>query len=112
MKAQRWMLAVAVLAMAADAPNSGDFFIVSSVDLGKRQLLLKLPTEVTELMGVDSNTRYVDEQGKPIRLTDLRAGDTVYIASTRGGDKPLAVSIRKGPMTIEVLHQRYLGDKK
>src|SRR6266478_2297852 len=42
----------------------GDFFIVSSIDLAKKQLLLKRPTEVTELMRVDGETRCFEERGK------------------------------------------------
>jgi hypothetical protein len=92
--------------------NSGDFYLVSSVDLARRQILLKRPTEVTELMRVDGETRYFDERGKAIKLTDLRAGDTVYITSARNGDQPVATAIRKGPMTLDVLHERYLKSKR
>jgi hypothetical protein len=90
----------------------GDFYIVSSIDLAKKQILLKRPTEVTELMRVDSETRYFDEQAKTIRLTDLRAGDTVYIVSKPGQAQSTAVTIRKGPMTQEVLRQRYLNNRR
>ena len=86
----------------------GEFFIVSSIDLAKKQILLKHPSEVTELMAMDGATRYFDENGKPIRLTDLRAGDTVYIVSKPGGGQSVAVTIRKGPMTLDVLRERYL----
>jgi hypothetical protein len=86
----------------------GDFFIVSSIDLGKRQVLLKRPTEVTELMRVDSGTHYFDEHGKPIRLTDLRAGDTVYIVANSSAGQLVALTISKGPMTLGVLRERYL----
>lgn len=123
-KAQRWILALVVLGVAAisvsaqptkntatDSPNSGDFFIISSVDLAKEQLLLKLPTEVTELIRVDDNTRYFDEHGKPAKLVDLPAGDTVYVTSKRSADQPLAAKIRQGPMTLDVLRRRYLGKK-
>lgn len=44
--------------------GKGDFFIVSSIDLAKMQVLLKRPTEVTELMRVDGETRYFEESGK------------------------------------------------
>jgi hypothetical protein len=86
----------------------GDFFIISSVNLQKKQLLLKMPTEVTEVMHVDEKTTYLDESGKPIHLSGLRAGDTVYIVSKATAEGPLALRIRKGPMTIQLLHQRYL----
>ena len=99
-----------------DAANSdfaqGDFFIVSSIDLAKRQILLKRPTEVTELMRVEGDTRYFEERGKPIRLTDLRAGDTVFIVAKPGSGQPVAATIHKGPMTPDVLRERYLKGKK
>jgi hypothetical protein len=90
----------------------GDFFIVSSIDLAKKQILLKRPTEVTELMRVDGETRYFDESGKQMRLPDLRAGDTVFIISKPAGGQPVAVTIHKGPMTLDVLRERYLTTRK
>ena len=122
--AQRWIWAAIVVAMTipclssqevknapVDANAMGDFFIISSVDLTKRQILLKLPTEVTQLIRVDARTQYLDAHGKAIKLTDLRAGDTVYIVSNRTGDQTIAITIRKGPMTVEVLRERYLHSK-
>src|SRR6266700_2085617 len=93
---------------AANTNSSEEFFIISSVDSEERQLLLKLPTEITELLQVNDKTRYTDKNGKAMQFADLRAGDTVYIksAATRAGK--LAVSVRKGPMTLEELHRRYL----
>jgi hypothetical protein len=88
--------------------SKGDFFIVSSIDLAKKQILLKRPTEVTELMRVDGETRYFEERGKPIRLTDLRAGDTVFITSRPTSGQSVAITIHKGPMTLDVLRERYL----
>jgi hypothetical protein len=99
-------------AQTADPNPSGDFFIISSVDLSKRQILLKLPTEVTELMRVDRDTQYIGEGGKAIGLGDLRAGDTAFITSKRSGEQTVAIGIRKGPMTVEILRQRYLSSKK
>jgi hypothetical protein len=93
---------------AAPAPSE-EFFIVSSVDAGRSAMVLKRPTEVTLTMRVTEKTRCRDEQGKPIRFTDLRAGDTVFIASEPDSSgHPAASSIRQGPMTIEELHRRYL----
>ena len=108
------VLAIPVLAQSAVSPGfaQGDFFIVSSIDLAKRQILLKRPTEVTELMRVDGETRYLEERGNPIRLTDLRAGDTVYILSKSSGSQPLALTIHKGPMTLDVLRERFLKRTK
>ncbi len=86
-----------------------DFFILSSVDQAKRRLVLKLPTEVTRVMAVTGKTAYLDEQGKPIHLSELRAGDTVYVAHQPGNDADeIALRIRKGPMTVAELHRRYL----
>lgn len=96
---------------AGDMTSWGDFFIVSSVDIAKNGILLKLPSEVTELMRVDERTKYFEEGGRAIRLNDLRAGDTVYITSRPGSDRPIAVAIHKGPMTMEVLRARYLTSK-
>jgi hypothetical protein len=99
----------AIGAASAAAASSEEFFIVSSVDAGRSAMVLKRPTEVTLTMRVTDKTRCRDEQGKPIRFTDLRAGDTVFIASERDSSKhPVASSIRQGPMTVEELHLRYL----
>lgn len=89
--------------------NQGDFFIISSVDVSKKRIVLKRPTEVTELILVTEKTVYRDEQDKPIEFRDLRAGDTVYVTATRGPDGVrVATRIRQGPMTVEELHRRYV----
>ncbi len=95
---------------AAAGPSSGEeFFIISSVDANKHQILLKRPTEVTELIRVNDNTAYVDEDGRRLQLKDLRAGDTVSVAATIARDgSVLALRIRKGIMTLRELHRRYL----
>ena len=94
---------------AAGNTNGGEeFFIVSSVDITKRQLLLKEPTEITQLIQVNDKTRYTDRNGKAMQFGDLRAGDTIYIRSTTTSAGRVAVSIRKGPMTLEELRRRYL----
>ena len=94
---------------AAGNTNGGEeFFIVSSVDITKRQLLLKEPTEITQLIQVNDKTRYTDRTGKPMQFGDLRAGDTIYIRSTTTSAGRVAVSIRKGPMTLQELQRRYL----
>lgn len=87
------------------------FFIISSVDAKKQQLVLKLPTEVTEVVQVTPATTYRDEQGKSLKFDDLRAGDTVYAALRRNAEGALTViSIRRGPMTVEELHRRYFPE--
>jgi hypothetical protein len=97
-------------AVAERQVPQGEFFIISSVDPAKQQVLVKLPTEVTQVMRVDAQTKYVDRNGRAIGLSDLRAGDTVFIMSrlTDG----TAFEIRKGPMTISELQRRYLQSKK
>jgi hypothetical protein len=104
------LAAAAVIGAGSAAPaSSEEFFIVSSVDAGKGAMVLKRPTEVTLTMRVTEKTRCRDEQGKPIRFTDLRAGDTVFIALERDtSGYSVASSIRRGPMTVEELHRRYL----
>jgi hypothetical protein len=100
----------AAAAAATPVPASReDFFIVSSVDSGKNTIVLKRPTEVTLTMRFTPKTRCSSERGKSIHCTDLRAGDTVFIASESGAaGEPVASSIRQGPMTVEELRRRYL----
>jgi hypothetical protein len=85
-----------------------EFFIISSVDTGKKQLLLKEPTEITEVLQVNEKTRYTDKSGKAIQFADLRAGDTIYVRTAMTVAGKVAVSVRKGPMTVEELRRRYL----
>ena len=106
-------LALVVPARADQKKSTGsndEFFIISSVDTPKHQLVLKRPTEVTVVMHVDDKTAYLDANGKPLRMADLRAGDTVYVnATVRSDGELLAQRIRKGPMTVQELHKRYLN---
>src|SRR5262249_2067923 len=106
------LLAASVPAGAAERPAPAaedEFFIVSSVDIAKSAMVLKRPTEVTLTMLVTDTTRGINEEGKPIRLSDLRAGDTVFISSSADASgHTLAKSLRKGPMTVPELHRRYL----
>jgi hypothetical protein len=84
------------------------FFIVASLDLQKSQLLLKYPTEVTLLVKATDQTKFVDDAGKPMKLSDLRAGDTVWLTSSPIPDGTAAVKVRKGEMTVPDLHRYYL----
>lgn len=111
-------LAVAVLAaqmlrpamsLAQDA--SDEFFIISSVNPAKQQVVVKLPTEVTEIVFVSSETKYVDRGGRAIGLADLHAGDTVFVRRKRDANGMVALEIRKGPMTVSELQKRYLRTK-
>lgn len=105
--------ALAGAARAQKAQSRADrFYIISSVDAKKKQIVLKLPTEVTEVVEVTPATIYRDEKGKPLRFEDLRAGDTVYatVIQNAGGHLTV-VHIRRGPMTLEELHRRYLREE-
>jgi hypothetical protein len=82
--------------------------MISSVDITKKQLLVKQPTEITQLLQVNDKTRYTDRSGKSMQFADLRAGDTVYVRSAGASAARVAVSIRRAPMTVEELHRRYL----
>ena len=90
-------------------PAGEQFFIVASVDLQKSQLLLKHPTEVTLLAHVDDKTRYLDSAGKPIQLSNFRAGDTVWVTLSNGPSGATAIRVRKGEMTVAELHRYYLN---
>jgi len=89
-------------------PQGEEFFIVASVDLQKSQMLLKYPTEVTLLMRVDGTTKFVDDSGAPLKLSDFRAGDTVWVSSTDNKGDVTAVRVRKGRMDVADLHRYYL----
>ena len=81
---------------------------MASIDLQKSQLLLKYPTEVTLLVKVTDKTSIRDGSGKPLKLADLRAGDTVWVNSSASRDEITATSIHKGEMTVADLHRYYL----
>ena len=84
------------------------FFIVASLDLQKSQLLLKHPTEVTLLVKTTDQTKFLDDSGRPIKLSDLRSGDTVWVTLTGTADAPTTLKVRKGQMTVADLHRYYL----
>ena len=86
-----------------------EFFIISSVDAKNHQIVLKRPTEVTELVVVNEKTVYQDEDKEAIEFKDLRAGDTVWVSFAKSSERSrLVARIRKGPMTVEELHRRYV----
>jgi hypothetical protein len=85
-----------------------EFFIVASVDQAKSQILLKRPSEITMLMKANDKTQYADDAGKPMTLSDFRAGDTVWVLSSNPAE-PTASRIRKGQMTVADLHRYYLN---
>lgn len=100
--------AVPTVVPGKKTPSGEQFFIVASVDLQKSQLLLKYPTEVTQLMKVDGSTKFVDNSGQPLKLSDFRAGDTVWVTSRISGAEVTAVHVRKGQMDVADLHRYYL----
>ena len=102
------VFATALRAASPAAPSADEFFIVSSVDSDKGTIVVKRPTETTLTIRVTEKTRCLGLKGEAIRFTDLRAGDTVFIASIAGSGPPVASTIRRGPMTVEELHRRYL----
>lgn len=86
----------------------GGFYIISSVNLKNHELFLKTPTEVTELMLVNGQTEILNEAGGSISLADLRAGNTVYVVTQpQAASEPLATRIQIGPMTAQILRERY-----
>ncbi len=95
----------------AAQPAGDEFFIITSVDVRKHEIVLKMPTEVTVVAHVTPETVYLDDRGQRIRLTDLRAGDTVYATIRREAGGVVLLRLRKGPMTVEELHRRYLKDQ-
>ena len=103
-------ISLATSAFAQGRKNSSgeEFFIVSSVDLQKTQLLLKHPTEVTLVVKTNEKTRFSDEAGKPLKLSDFRAVDTVWVTSSGAVGDATATRIRKGRMTVADLHRYYL----
>jgi hypothetical protein len=110
------ILSLASLALAdrrlrgTGAPSAGEeFYIISTVDLAKKQMVLKKPTEVTVLMLVPDKTTLTNLEGKRIQLKDLRAGDTVYVrAAPDSQGRLVASSIRIGIMTERELYEHYL----
>src|SRR5579863_3724642 len=91
------------------APSGEEFFIISSADTAKDQLVLTHPTEVTELMRLTPKTICLDEHEKPLPCKNLRAGDTVFVVASRGsGGVRTTTRIRIGPMTAAEVHRRYM----
>jgi hypothetical protein len=91
------------------ASGGEEFFITTSVDAAKHQLVLKRPTEVTLLIQANDQSTILGENGEHLKLSDLRTGDTVFVTLQGGATPPLALRIRKGPMTVAELHRRYLS---
>lgn len=90
----------------AATTGSDEFFVVSSVE--KNNLVLLRPTEITAVVAVTDKTQIVDENNKPIKLTDLRTGDTIFVTyATASNGTMTATHVRKGMMTVAELRKRY-----
>jgi hypothetical protein len=100
--------AFAVRAQVQAKSGSDEFFVISSVDKTHNALILLRPTEITTTVGVNDKTKFVDENGKPIKVTDLRTGDTIFVSYTTQNNALVATSLRKGMMTTAEMRKRYL----
>ncbi|HUJ15574.1 MAG TPA: hypothetical protein VL284_17440 [Thermoanaerobaculia bacterium] len=98
---------ILALLLAASLVPKDQFFIISSIDAAKSQLVLKRPTETTALATLTPSTEIRGEHGEKLGVTDLRSGDTVYAVVKDENGVLVLVSVRRGPMTVEELHRRY-----
>jgi len=101
--------AAALYAQKQPASGSDEFFVISSVDKAHSALILLRPTQITATLTVNDKTQYADEKGKPIKLADLRTGDTIFVTYATKPDGSLtAEKVRKGMMTVAEMRKRYL----
>ncbi|HEV2615395.1 MAG TPA: hypothetical protein VGU63_02160 [Candidatus Acidoferrales bacterium] len=86
-----------------------EFFIVSSVNLQKHQVVLMRPTQLTLVATIGPQTSYIGEKGQKLDVKEMKAGDTVWGITKPGPDGSiLAVRLRQGAMTPAELHKLYL----
>lgn len=105
------LVGVTANAQTAPAPSSfpDAFFVVSSVDRAHNALILLQPTEIAVVYQLTDKTQFADANGKPLKLTDFRAGNTIYATSHSNSDSSLTLDhVRKGDMTVAELRRRYL----
>lgn len=103
------MATVAIRAADQKPSGSEDFFVISSIDRTKHVLVLLQPTEVTEAMAFTDKTQFFDDNGKALKITDFRAGQTVFITNHRQADGSfVADRVRKGYMTVAEMRRRYV----
>jgi hypothetical protein len=95
----------AVHAQKQATSGNDEFFVVSSVE--KTTLVLLYPTETTATITVNDKTQIVDENGKALKVSDLRAGDTIFVTYSTVSGALLATHVRKGMMTTAELRKRY-----
>ena len=89
-------------------PAGEHYFIIGSVDQSQQQILLKRPSEITLLLKVSPETKFVSESGKPLKLSDFRAGDTAWVTYSGTGSDATAVHVRAGGMSVSDLHKYFL----
>ena len=98
-----------VRAQTAPTKSGDEFFVVSSVDRTHNALILLAPTEIASVYQLTDKTQFFDENGKPLKLTDFRAGDTIFGSYLKKPDGTLVLErVRKGMMTVAELRRRYL----
>jgi hypothetical protein len=104
-------LAVSMPAWAQAQPKNAqgeEFFIVSSVDLQKHQVVLMRPTQLTVVATIGPQTTYLGEKGQKLDVKAMKAGDTVWGITKPGPDgSVVAVRLRQGAMTPAELHKLY-----
>jgi hypothetical protein len=100
--------AFAVRAQVQAKAGSDEFFVISSIDKAHSALVLLRPTQITATIGVNDKTKYVDENGKSIKMTDLRTGDTIFVTYSTQNNALSATNVRKGMMTTAEMRKRYL----
>ena len=100
--------AFAVRAQLQAKSGNDEFFVISSIDKAHSALVLLRPTQITATIGVNDKTKYVDENGKSIKMTDLRTGDTIFVTYSTQSNALQATTVRKGMMTTAEMRKRYL----
>jgi hypothetical protein len=101
-------IAGSTVARAQSSSSGDEFFVISSVDRAHNALVLLTPKQIATSYQVTDKTQYVDENGRALKLADLRAGDTLFASYDKKSDGTLTVShIRKGMMTVDELRRRY-----
>jgi hypothetical protein len=105
------LIGVSANAQTAPAKPADEFFVVSSVDRTHNAMILLRPTEIASSFLTTDKTQYFDENGKPLKLSDFRAGDTIFATYQTGSGGAFSLErVRKGDMTVTDLRRRYLPD--
>ncbi|MFZ0820533.1 MAG: hypothetical protein WAM91_10720 [Candidatus Acidiferrales bacterium] len=103
------LIVVSAHAQSSSSTPSDEFFVVSSVDRAHNALILLKPTEIATVFQTTDKTQFFDEQNKALKLSDFRAGDTIFASYQSKPDGTLTlVRVRKGDMTVNELRRRYV----